>query len=139
MVDERWYNGPTQPTRPKRRAPGWALFLGLAVLVVLGVGAYVMLQRLSDEVLTVIATIACAGAIAAPGLLVAVTVLLRRAAGNGREERAQPAQPMMTPMMVVPPQMLPPAQGYPQPGAGAVWNDAPVQRTFTVVGGPRGE
>lgn len=133
MVDERWYGEP--PTRPKRRkAPGWALFLGLAVLVVLGVGAYVMLQRLSDEVLTVIATIACAAGVSVPGLLVAVAVLLRRAAnGNGQPERAQPTmtQPMV---MMVPPMALPPAQGYPQPGA-ATWENAPAARTFTVVGG----
>jgi hypothetical protein len=87
------YEYPYPPPQPvPRRCNRWRgplAFLGAMVLVAVAVGTHVMLNRLSDEVLTIIATIGCAGAMALPGLLVALVVLVRRAESSG-QRNAQP-------------------------------------------------
>ncbi|HIQ01897.1 MAG TPA: hypothetical protein EYH30_07175 [Anaerolineales bacterium] len=69
---------------------------------------YVLLNRLSDEVLTVIATVGCAAGVSLPGLLLALTVLLRRAEESGR--RAVQQQPQVMPPIVLPPTVIQPHQ-----------------------------
>ena len=54
-------------TRPKLQA--LAVYLGAVLVVAVGVAVYVLLDRLSDEVLTVVATIGCAAGVSLPGLL----------------------------------------------------------------------
>lgn len=125
---------PTPPT-PRRKGRGWMAMRGAVAAVVAAVATYVMLQRLDDQVLTIIATIGCAGGIALPGLLVALVVLVRRAEGNGRREVAPQQPQMMQPtIMFIPPMAMPqyPQVQGPQP---AVWDSRPVERRFTVVGG----
>ena len=125
---------PPQPAPPKRhrwRAP--LIYLALVALVAVGVSVYVLLQRLSDEVLTVIATIGCAAGVALPAVLVALVVLTRRAEDNGRTQARAPA---MTPpqVMVIPPmqvQQLPQVQQAPP---AATWETVPAARHFVVVG-----
>jgi len=128
---------PTPPAPRKRKVGAVEMVAALAVLVVIGVSTYVMLNRLSEQVLTIIATIGCAAGVAVPGVLVALLVMVKRAEGSGRREVVPQQQPQMTqPMiMMVPPMAMPQMQG-PQP---AVWDSRPVERRFTVVGGGDGE
>ncbi len=74
-----------------------------------------LLQRLSDEVLTIIATIGCAGGVAMPSVMAVVMVLLRRAERSGRKDAAQGGVQYQVPPIIVqstPPPALP---QYPQP------------------------
>lgn len=87
----------------------------------MAVATYVPLNRLSDEVLMVIATIACAAGVALPGLLVALAVLVRRAESGGQRQQQAPVMTQPA-FMVVPPMQIPP----PPPAAGP--------RRFVVVG-----
>jgi hypothetical protein len=120
-----------------RQKQGWwhpiAIFAGLAVLVAIGTAVYVALNRLSTEALTIMSTVGCAAALAAPGTLLTITMLIRRAE-NGRA-RPEPAAPQATQpvMMVVPPMALQPQQ-LPQPQQQPAWNQAPTRREYTVVG-----
>lgn len=121
---------PTPPRR--RRGRGLVYFLILVAVVAVGVTTYVLVNRLSDDVLTVIATIGCAAGVALPGLLLGLVILLRRAEGNGKQQ-AQQQQPMMTQpqLMVIPPMAIPPQQTGQPP---ATWDTTPGPRHFTVVG-----
>jgi hypothetical protein len=126
---------PPQPVpRRRNRWRGPLAFLGAAALVAVAVATYVMLNRLSDEVLTIIATIGCAGAMALPGLLVALVVLVRRAESSGQRN----AQPHVTPPVILPPTVLQPQQlpQYQQPPP-ATWEQTPGPRRFVVVGEER--
>lgn len=121
---------PPEPRREKRLRIVALGYVALVGLVVAGVGAYVMLQRLDTAVLTVIATVGCAGGVALPGLILALAVLLRqREKANG-----QAATLPMTPPQVV---VIPPMQFQPPP---TLPPGPPVQvetvqpRRFTVVG-----
>ena len=134
MQDERWgYPTPPPQAKPKR-SRGWLGPLVLLAVPVLGVGTYVMLQRLSNDVLTVVATIACASGVSLPGLLVAVAVLLRRAENNGRENRATPQPTMTQPVMMMVPPMALPQQHQMYPQAQTLWEQQPTARRFTIVG-----
>lgn len=107
-------------------------YVSLVGLVVVGVSTYVLLQRLDTDVLTVIATIGCAGGIAMPGTILALAVLLRqRERANGQAA----AVPMTPPQVVV----IPPMQFQPAPSAltgpgSTVQVETAMPRRFTVVG-----
>lgn len=121
---------PPEPRREKRLRIVGLVYVGLVGLVVAGVGAYVMLQRLDTAVLTVIATIGCAGGVALPGLILALAVLLRqREKSNGQAATL----PMAPPQVVV----IPPMQFQPTPltlPGPAVQVETVQPRRFTVVG-----
>jgi hypothetical protein len=110
------------------RARGALAFLALAALVAVGVTVYVMLSRLSDAVLTVIATVGCSASTALPTLIVAVVLLLRRAENGGR---AVTPPTVTTPpqVMVIPPMTMPAQAQRPE----TVIERAAARR-FTVVG-----
>ena len=114
------------------------VFAGAAVLVLVGVTVYVLLQRLSDETLAVLATVACAGGAATPGGLLALYVLLRRLEnGQSKRDPWQGYQYTQPQIMVMPPMALPqPSQGQPSPAA--TWEVQRQPRHFVVVGGDEG-
>jgi hypothetical protein len=107
-------------------------------VVTVGVAVYVLLNRLDDQVLTVIATIGCAAGVAMPGTLLTIVVLVRRAQDSGRREartkQPQTTQPMMLPLTLLQPQQLSPQQQVP-----ATWMQAPRQRRFVVIGDEGGD
>lgn len=120
-----------------------AYFLALLALTVAGVTVYVLLERLSNEILTIIATIGCAAGVAMPGLLLSMIVLLKRTENNHRQEMRQQPQQQMQPRMtqpmitVTPAMMLPqsPTMMQPQQQQPATWETVQTPRHFTVVGG----
>lgn len=126
------YGGyPPGPLPRERRLRAIALgYAGLVGVVAAGVATYVLLQRLDTAVLTVIATVGCAGGVALPGLILALAVLLRqREKANG-----QAATLPMTPPQVV---VIPPMQFQPPPTlppGPAVQVETVQPRRFTVVG-----
>jgi hypothetical protein len=129
------YEYPYHPPPPRAKPKRWRgllYFLGAAGLVVVAVTTYVLLNRLSDAVLTVIATIGCAAGVALPGLMFGLVVLLRRAESNGQRN----AQPQVMPPVILPPTVLQPQQlsQYQPPPPAATWEQAPGPRRFVVVG-----
>lgn len=123
---------PSPPSLPRSsRWRGPLLFLAAIALVAVGVGVYVFLNRLSNDVLTVIATVGCAAGVALPALLLALVVLLRRAE-NGRKHEYTPTPMTQPTVMVIPPMAVPPQIPY-QPQTPAAWDTAPTRR-FTIVG-----
>lgn len=130
------YAEPPPPARSKRsqKLQALAVCAGLLVLVITGVTVNVMLQRLDDTVLTVIATIGCAAGVSLPGLLLATLLLIRRAE-NGNGNKSTPATMTQPTIMVVPPMTLPQLQQQSQqPPPAATWEHIPIQRHYTVVG-----
>ena len=111
-----------------KRLESVAVLLALVAAAAAGSGMYVLLTRLSTEVLAVLATVGCAAGVALPSLLVALVVVLRRPESGQRAPAPQMTQPMM---MVVPPMALPQTPQYQAP---ATWHQAPARREFTVVG-----
>lgn len=126
------YPGYPPPVPNKRRHLSAPLaILGLAAAAIVGVTAYVLLMRLSTEVLTVIATVGCASGVTLPGLLLALVVLTKRAESSARQTASQP--PMTQPqMLIIPPMALPQQQTWPGPAPDVVQRPAP--REFIVVG-----
>jgi hypothetical protein len=108
-------------------------FLSVCAVVAVGVAVYVLLYRLDDQVLTVIATVGCAAGVAMPGTLVTIVLLIRRAQDSGRREvraeQPQMTQPVILPLTIMQPQQLPPQERPP-----ATWVKAPRERRFVVVG-----
>lgn len=120
---------PGQSTRERRLRAVALAYTGLVGLVAVGVGTYVMLQRLDTAALTVIAAVGCAGGVTLPSLILALAVLLRR------ERNGQAATLPMTPPQVV---VIPPMQFQPPtaalPGGSAVQIETIQPRRFIVVG-----
>lgn len=117
--------------------PGTVLVL--AGLVAIGVFTDMTLRKLSQESLTLLAGVGCAGgvglSVGLPLAALAAVVLLRRERESERPQQAY-ATPTMTPpqILVVPPMALPPgsqADQYPPPFAGR--NGRPP-RQFSVIG-----
>ncbi|OQY23078.1 MAG: hypothetical protein B6I35_04520 [Anaerolineaceae bacterium 4572_32.2] len=127
-----------EPPPPTWRARGklrpLAIYLAGLVAVAMAVTVYVLLNRLSDEVLTVVATIGCAAGVSFPGLLLAVLLLVRKTEA-GRQHKAMQPQTTQPAIMVVPPMALP--QALPPQAArppAATWETVAMPRHFTVVG-----
>jgi len=123
---------PPEANRREKKARYVALgYVGLVVLVVVGVAVYVMLQRLETDVLTAIATIGCASVITLANLTLALMAFLR-----ARERQANgQASALMTPPQVV---VIPPMQVQTPPllpqGAPLTQVETVKPRHFTVVG-----
>jgi hypothetical protein len=126
---------PTEANRREKKARYVALgYVGLVVLVVVGVAIYVMLQRLETDVLTAIATIGCASVITLANLTLALMAFLR---ARDRQANGQASAALMTPpqvvvippMQVQTPSLLPQGQGAPMTQVETV-----KPRHFTVVG-----
>lgn len=129
------YEDPYRPQRRRRKRglAGLAAIGGLILLTAVGVAVYVLLNRLSDEVLAVLATVGCAAGVSLPTLMVAVIVLLRRAE-NGAGKQATPQYTTTPPqIMVMPPMQLP---NYPaaQQQMPATWEERSRPRHYVVVG-----
>ncbi|MFW6116387.1 MAG: hypothetical protein ACOC6F_01550 [bacterium] len=124
---------PQDAHKAKSRLRRLLSFLGACAVVAVGVAVYVLLNRLDDQVLTVIATIGCAAGVAMPGTLLAIVLLIRRAQDSERREartkQSQTAQPMILPLTLLQPQQLSPQGQVP-----ATWVQAPRQRRFVIVG-----
>jgi len=130
-----WPTPPPQPApRPKRKIGGIVWFLAAMATVIAGVATYVLLQRLDDTVLAVLATVACAAGVALPALLTAMMVLLKRAENSGMREEPVSRAPIMSPpqFVVVPPMAWQQPQQQAMPPA--MWDNQPIARQFTVVG-----
>jgi hypothetical protein len=129
-----YYPPPPSPeaNRRERKARYVALgYVGLVILVAVGVAVYVMLQRLETDVLTAIATIGCASAITLANLTLALMAFLR---ARDRQVNGQASAAMMTPPQVV---VIPPMQVQPPllpPGAPVTQVETVKPRHFTVVG-----
>ena len=129
-----YYPPPPSPeaNRRERKARYVALgYVGLVILVAVGVAVYVMLQRLETDVLTAIATIGCASAITLANLTLALMAFLR---ARDRQVNGQASAAMMTPPQVV---VIPPMQVQPPllpPGAPMTQVETVKPRHFTVVG-----
>jgi hypothetical protein len=129
-----YYPPPPSPeaNRRERKARYVALgYVGLVILVAVGVAVYVMLQRLETDVLTAIATIGCASAITLANLTLALMAFLR---ARDRQVNGQASAAMMTPPQVV---VIPPMQVQPTllpPGAPVTQVETVKPRHFTVVG-----
>ena len=121
---------PPEANRREKKLRVVALaYVGLVVLVVVGVATYVMLQRLETDVLTAIATIGCASVITLANLTLALMAFLR-----ARDRQAGQASAMMTPPQVV---VIPPMQVQPPllpQGAPLTQVETVKPRHFTVVG-----
>lgn len=115
----------------RSRMCGFAVFVALLTIVAVGVAVYVLLNRLSDEVLTVIATVGCAGGISLPALVVALAVLLR-----SRDDATRRPQTMTIPpqIMVVPPMQLPQLQPPSRIEPGPQIESVSAPRHFVIVG-----
>jgi hypothetical protein len=122
---------PPEANRREKKARYVALgYVGLVVLVAVGVAVYVMLQRLETDVLTAIATIGCASAITLANLTLALMAFLR---ARDRQANGQ-ASALMTPPQVV---VIPPMQVTPPllpQGAPAAQVEKVTPRHFVVVG-----
>ena len=124
---------PPEANRREKKARYVALgYVGLVVLVVVGVAVYVMLQRLETDVLTAIATIGCASVITLANLTLALMAFLR---ARDRQANGQASAAMMTPPQVV---VIPPMQVQTPPllppGAPMTQVETVKPRHFTVVG-----
>jgi hypothetical protein len=124
---------PPEANRREKKLRVVALaYVGLVVLVVVGVAVYVMLQRLETDVLTAIATIGCASAITLANLTLALMAFLR---ARDRQANGQASAAMMTPPQVV---VIPPMQVQTPPllpqGAPLTQVETVKPRHFTVVG-----
>jgi arginine exporter protein ArgO len=122
---------PPEANRREKKLRVVALaYVGLVVLVVVGVATYVMLQRLETDVLTAIATIGCASVITLANLTLALMAFLR-----ARDRQAGQASAMMTPPQVV---VIPPMQVQTPPllpqGTPMAQVETVKPRHFTVVG-----
>lgn len=110
------------------------LFVGLVTLAFAVTLAVLIANRLSDESLAVLAGAACGVGAAIPTSLLVVAVSQKRDGRN--EERVQPS---VSPQGAYPPVVVVAPSGAQQRFDG--WNalppslSAPMQRTFTVVGG----
>ncbi len=135
------YGYPYPPQAPQERKKSWKLWVGLGyigflVAIVAGALVYQALERLSDQVLTVITTVACAGGVALPGVILSLAVLLRWRE-NGKAAQAQVATMAPPQVVVIPPvpMVQPPANLLPPgTGSGIVVEQVPAPRRFTVVG-----
>jgi hypothetical protein len=124
---------PPEANRREKKLRVVALaYVGLVVLVVVGVATYVMLQRLETDVLTAIATIGCASVITLANLTLALMAFLR---ARERQANGQASGAMMTPPQVV---VIPPMQVQTPPllpqGAPMTQVETVKPRHFTVVG-----
>jgi hypothetical protein len=124
---------PAEANRREKKARYVALgYVGLVVLVAVGVATYVMLQRLETDVLTAIATIGCASVITLANLTLALMAFLR---ARDRQANGQASAAMMTPPQVV---VIPPMQVQTPPllpqGAPMAQVETVKPRHFTVVG-----
>ncbi len=128
------YSGQRRSSTVKQKLNRLLAFLGLCVIIAVAVATYVLLNRLSDQVLTVIATIGCAAGVALPGTLLAVMVLLNRVQADARRRaETQTQRPQVTQPMIIPPVQFPP-QLREQERPPATWEQAPQRRRFVVVG-----
>lgn len=122
---------PLKPKKPKRY--GWIALLVVFGVTVIGVATYVFLMRLSETVLTLLATIMVAMFAGAPGSILVIFTLIRRANGNGKHA-AQPPQQQQPVVVMTPPMAWPQMQQQPQQPQ-ATWEQAPrMARRYTVVG-----
>jgi hypothetical protein len=124
---------PPEANRREKKLRVVALaYVGLVVLVVVGVAVYVMLQRLETDVLTAIATIGCASVITLANLTLALMAFLR---ARERQANGQASGALMTPPQVV---VIPPMQVQTPPllpqGAPAAQVETVKPRHFVVVG-----
>ena len=124
---------PPEANRREKKLRVVALaYVGLVVLVAVGVAVYVMLQRLETDVLTAIATIGCASAITLANLTLALMAFLR---ARDRQANGQASAAMMTPPQVV---VIPPMQVQTSPllsqGAPMAQVETVKPRHFTGVG-----
>jgi flagellar basal body-associated protein FliL len=125
---------PPEANRREKKLRVVALaYVGLVVLVAVGVAVYVMLQRLETDVLTAIATIGCASAITLANLTLALMAFLRarerQANGQASALMTPPQVVVIPPMQVQTPPLLPQGQGAPLTQVETV-----KPRHFTVVG-----
>lgn len=111
------------------RAP--AGVLAAILLVALASAVYVLLNRLSDEVLAILATVGCAAGVALPTSLVALAVILRRESKPAERPVQQPQMTQPVLMMVPPMQMQLPQTQPPATPATMVHQPA---REFTILG-----
>jgi ABC-type dipeptide/oligopeptide/nickel transport system permease component len=119
--------------RRKRGLTGLAVIVGLILVTAVGVAVYVLLNRLSDEVLAVLATVGCAAGVSLPTLVVAGIVLLRRAENGAGKQAAQQYTTTPPQIMVMPPMQLP---NYPaaQQQTPATWERRSRPRHYVVMG-----
>lgn len=129
------YEDPYRPQRRRRKRGlvGLAVIVGLILLTAVGVAVYVLLNRLSDEILAVLATVACAAGVSLPTLMVAMIILLRRAEGGGGRQSTPQYTTTPPQITVVPPMQLP---NYPAPQQQmpATWEERERPRHYVVVG-----
>ncbi len=116
----------------------WILLVGLVAAIVAPT-VYVLLNRLDDQVLTIIATVGCAAGVSIPALIAAMIVLIKRAessGSNGRNDghpRAEFTQPVL---MMVPPMQIPqqPTMQVPMGVPTTLTREPITERRFTIVG-----
>lgn len=129
------YEDPYQPQRRRRKRglTGLAVIGVLILVTVIGVTVNTMLNRLSDEVLAVLATVGCAAGVSLPTLVVAGIILLRRVENGSGKQAAQQYTTTPPQIMVMPPMQLP---TYPavQQQTPATWEERNRSRHFVVVG-----
>ena len=120
----------------ENRKSGWKrlkVFAGLVILAFAVTLAVIVGNRLSDEAMAVLAGAVCGVGAAIPTSLLVVAVSRQRNEENKRRVQPPAPQGIYPPVVVVAP---PGVQQQPN-----VWNGlppsltAPMQRTFTVVGG----
>ena len=120
---------PPKPKKPKRY--GLIALLVLFGLTISGVTTYVLLMRLSDTVLAVLATVMVAVAAGAPTTILALSVLMRKANNGKQSPQPQMTSPVVT---VMPPMAWPQLPQQPQQPP-PIWEQAPpIARRYTVVG-----
>jgi hypothetical protein len=129
------YQTPPPPRRDRRGWVGPVIIAGAILASAAGVGTWVLLERLSDEVLAILATVGCASGVTIPTLVVAVIVLLRRAENGHTKQQAQQPGYTTTPpqVMILPPMQLPHYPAPPQQPA-STWEEQRRPRHFTVMG-----
>jgi hypothetical protein len=104
---------------------------GIAAAAFTITSAVLIGNRLSTEAMAVLAGAVCGVGAAIPTSLLIIAVTQRRA---HQAETTPAPRPQFTPpiVMMTPPVQIQPATPTPPP---ATWEDAPIQRHFTVVGG----
>jgi len=133
MYQPPYYPPPAPaPSKRSQKLQTIGAAVGLILVVIVAVAVYVMLNRLDDTVLTVIATIGCAAGVSIPGLLLATVALIKRAE-NGNGKTAQPAMTQPT-IMVVPPMQFPQLTQQTATPTPATWESIPTARHYTIVG-----
>jgi len=106
------------------------IIAALALCAAVASATYVLLSRLSDEVLAVLATVGCAAGVSFPSLGIALAILMRRqGAGHRDDHRGQAGTPMM---LVVPPVQT--LQQQPTMQVPTTVTHEPSARRFTIVG-----